>query len=422
MQTGASEGFQDQRQISPETVDVDQSPWSWWRQQMPISRQWAYFDHAAVAPLSGPAAEAIRRWTAQAVDLGDTVWPQWATSCDQLRRTAAELIGADWREITLVPNTTSGINLVADGWPWRPGDNVVIPAGEFPSNLYPWLNQRDRGVEVRVVDRRDGQVLVDDLIDRVDERTQIIAVSWVGYASGFRVDIESLVEQAHRRGVAVFLDAIQGLGIFPLDVSSVPVDFLAADGHKWLLGPEGAGVAMIRRQHWNKIRPTNVGWASVKNSHNYSDPVFQLSDGASRFESGSANMVGAVALLASLEMFRQVRRTHGDTAIGDRVLHSTRQLDQLLRQVGAVTRLPIDPMHQSGILTFEVPGVEPAEIRRQAMERKVVLSCRDGGVRASVHAYNDQQDLQRLADVVRECSGQPSQKDETDRTGTENTE
>jgi cysteine desulfurase/selenocysteine lyase len=404
MRATASDDSAGQRQISPPAASIDQSPWQWWREQMPICGKWAYFDHAAVAPLSGPAAEAGRLFMDQAATAGDTVWPQWAAKIEHLRRSTAELVGAEPAEICMIPNTSSGISLVAEGWPWQQGDNVIVPEGEFPSNIFPWLNQRERGVEVRLVPRHDGQVRVPDLIDRVDNKTRIIAVSWVGYASGYRVDIASLVQEAHQRGVLVFLDAIQGLGLFPLDVRKVSVDFLAADGHKWLLGPEGAGIAMIRREHLDKIRCGNVGWGSVKNSHDYKNPVFELRDTAARFESGSANMVGAAALSASMDLFLQIRRQHGEGAIAKRILELTVDLDRQLHEAGATTRLPSDPEHQSGILTFDVPGVDPIEVRKTGLEQNVVVSCRDGGVRASVHAYNDADDLRRLVSVVRTFS------------------
>lgn len=382
-------------------VSIASDPWMWWRDRMPVAGKYAYFDHAAVAPLSGPAAQAIATYTRQASTQGDAVWPEWSAKLDELRSGAATLLNVDRGEICLVPNTTTGINLVAEGFPWQPRDSVVVPDGEFPSNLFPWLNQRCRGVDVRVVPRRGAEVVVDDLIARIDDSTRIIAVSWVGYASGYRLDIADLVAKAHDRGVAVFLDAIQGLGMYPLDLQAIDVDFLAADGHKWLLGPEGAGVAMIRRRHLDSLRCGNVGWGSVKASHNYSDPRFDLRDDASRFESGSANMSGGAALAASVSMFNDVRAVHGDRAIADRVIESVTILDERLRSIGAVTSLPTDPNRRSGILNFNLPGVEPAEFRAGAMAENVVLSCRGGGVRASVHVYNDASDIDRLIDVAR---------------------
>jgi len=399
-------GWQALNSEKPKIDDSQQlrsSPWQWWRDQMPITTRWSYLDHAAVAPLSQGAREAIGVFADQAATLGDTVWPHWAATTDKLRENFAELLGCDRDEVCLVPNTTTGVNLVSEGYPWKSGDNVVVPEGEFPSNLFPWLNQESRGVEVRIVPRVNGQVQVDDLIAQVDKSTRIIAVSWVGYASGFRIDIDSLVRQAHDRGVLVFLDAIQGLGMYPLDLAETRVDFLAADGHKWLLGPEGAGVTFIRSEHLNTLRCGNVGWGSVKNAFNYANPTLELKSNAVRFESGSTNMIGAAALNASVEMFLKVRQAHGTDAIANRVAELVGFLDQALREMGALPRLPDLPQNRSGILTFELPEVDPNEIRRRALEQEVVVSCRDGGVRASIHAYNDVSDLERLINVVREC-------------------
>lgn len=376
--------------------------WSWWREQMPVARKYAYFDHAAVGPLSGPAADSLAQYTASASSNGDVFWMDWSHRVHSLRDMTAELIHCDADEVALVPNTTTGINFVANGFPWQTGDNVIVPEGEFPSNLFPWLNQQPRGVEVRVVPRRDGRVLVDDLLEQIDDRTQLIAVSWIGYASGFRIDLERLVEQAHERGVLVFLDAIQGLGIYPLDLKTCDVDFLSADGHKWLLGPEGAGVAVIRKRHLERLRCDSVGWASVQDSHLFSGATFDLRDSARRFEGGSLNMSGLMALASSMEMFLAVARSHGMTAIGDRVLERAAKLRDMLQDRGARLLFDQEPVatHGSGIITFEVPGQSPADFRSRGLEQDVVLSCRGGGIRASVHVYNNDDDLTRLANLI----------------------
>ena len=144
---------------------------------MAIAPEWAYFDHAAVGPLSKPAAEAIALFAAQAAEQGDTVWPQWAAKVEHLRKQFAELLNCDDNEICLIPNTTTGINLVAEGWPWQKGDSVVLPEGEFPSNLFPWQNQQSKGVEVRMAPRQNGEVTVESLISQIDDTTRIISVS-----------------------------------------------------------------------------------------------------------------------------------------------------------------------------------------------------------------------------------------------------
>ena len=381
-------------------LQLIEDPWAWWRSKMPVASRWAYFDHAAVSPLSGPAAAATRDFVGDASANGDYHWPQWAATSERLRGQFCRLINADLAEICLVPNTTSGVNLVAEGWPWSKGDNVIVPEGEFPSNLFPWKNQMVKGVEVRFVPRRGTQVVIDDLLEQVDENTRMIAVSWVGYASGYRIDLQRLVDEAHRRGVLVFLDAIQGLGIYHLDVQETPVDFLAADGHKWLLGPEGLGVTMIRRPHLDRLRCGQVGWNSVKNAFNYAQPQFELRDAASRFEGGSANMLGAAALSASLDLFLRVRSQHGSDAIAERILFLAEILESRLSDLGVKTRVHSKREHRSGIVTFDLPEVDAGAFRKAALEQQVILSCRDGGVRASIHAYNNESDLERLIRVV----------------------
>ncbi|TWU45679.1 putative cysteine desulfurase [Novipirellula aureliae] len=388
---------------------VENDPWQWWRGLMPITESFAYFDHGAVGALSFPAVLAIENYARQASTLGDTVWPEWAAANEGLRKNTASLMNCHEDAVCLIPNTSTGINYVAEGWDWKPGDNVVIPEGEFPSNLFPWKNQEAKGVELRIVPRRKlpsgeaGEVRIADLVEAMDESTKMVAASWVGYATGYRLDIDELVRAAHNRGVLVFLDAIQGLGVYPLDLAKTPVDFLAADGHKWLLGPEGAGVAMIRTEHLPKLRLRNIGWGSVRNSCDFSAPTMDLKDEAARYESGSANMVGLAALSASMQIFLLVQKHHGRDAIEKRVVSLTDELDQMLKALGVTTSIADQRSNRSGILNFSLAGVEPTTIRSRGLERNVVLSCRGTGVRASVHAYNNRDDMNRLVDLVKAC-------------------
>ena len=275
-------------------------PWAEFRRLMPIAERWAYFDHAAVAPLPAPARDALVRWATQSAEQGDTVWPEWNQRVEQTRKLAARLIGAGADEIALVRSTTEGISLVAEGFRWQPGDNVVTLDNEFPSNLYPWMNLAERGVETRRVPTDSGRVDLDRLSAACDARTRIVSISWVGYASGWRSDLDALAEMAHRRGALLLVDAIQGLGAFPLDVSRTPLDFLAADGHKWLLGPEGAGLFYLRREHLDRLRPLGVGWHSVVQAADYNRIALELKPTAARYEGGSQNMAGFIALAESL--------------------------------------------------------------------------------------------------------------------------
>lgn len=371
--------------------------WEFFRSQMPIARRWSYFDHAAVAPLTGAAQEALARWNEDAACNGAVFYPAWNKQIDDLRRRAAGMIGADIDEIALVGNTTAGINLVAEGFPWRPGDNVVTRADEFPSNQYPWLHLADKGVETRRIATDGGRLDLDRLAAACDQRTRIVTISWVTYSHGWRHDLERLAEVVHDRGALLFVDAIQGLGVFPLDVKKTHIDFLAADGHKWMLSAEGAGVFYIRREHLNLLRPLGIGWNSVKNEHDFNRIVLDLKPTAERYEGGSQNVAGLIALGASLELLAQFPAE----ALAARVLEITDMATRRLEELGAV--ILSDRGHEenkSGIVLFELPGRDPQAVRRACLEKGVILSCRAGRLRISPHAYNDQSDVDRLIKAI----------------------
>lgn len=377
------------------------SRWQEFREHIPAARRWAYFDHAAVAPLSGPAAAAMQAWVQQAAEEADPAWPEWERRVEDLRTRVAKLIGADRQEVAFVANTTTGIGFVAEGFPWQAGDNVVTLANEFPSNLYPWMNLAGRGVETRRLNVPGPGLETAAILQACDSRTRLIAVSWVGYATGWRLDVEELVQGAHRRGILVFLDAIQGLGLFPLDVRQTGVDFLAADGHKWMLGAEGAGVFYLRPEHLDLLRPLNVGWHSVVHAHDFGRGELNLRREAARYEGGSQNMVGAVGLNASLELLARFGLSAASSPLADRVLALNALAAERLESLGARIMSSRDSARSSGILSFELPGQDPAAVRRRCLDAGIVLSVRFGRLRISPHAYVNEDDIERLVDCLR---------------------
>ena len=383
------------------------SDWSEFRKQMPVTTNWAYFDHAAVAPLPRPAAEAIQNWSQAAMSQGDVDWPNWERRIEKVRRLAAAMVNAEEREIALVPNTTTGISYVAEGLDWNPGDNLVMPAGEFPSNVFPWMNLRSRGVEIRTVnhvagENSTGKVDLNRLADACDQRTRLITLSWVGFASGYRVDPAEAARMAHDHGALLFLDAIQGLGVFPLDVRASDIDFFAADGHKWMLGPEGAGLLYIKQQRLERLRPMCVGWNSVVRRHDFSEKEMELRPEAARYEGGSQNMAGFHGLGASLELLRKFGLASDQSQIANRVLEITGQLCQRLLEMGATIVSCQENDSRSGIVSFRIPGQSPDQLRRHLLEQGVVLSVRNGALRVSAHAYNNQTDIEKLAEGISE--------------------
>jgi selenocysteine lyase/cysteine desulfurase len=371
------------------------------REQMPIVRKWAYFDHAAVAPLPEPSRQAIHQWLTEAVEEGDTAWPRWARRMETLRESAAAMLHAEPPEIALVPNTTAGITLAAEGYPWEPGDNVVALANEFPSNVYPWMNLQSRGVETRLVPVDGGRVDLARVDTAIDRRTRIVTMSWVGYASGWRIDPAEAAALAHRRGALFFLDAIQGLGVFPLDVRASGIDFLAADGHKWLLGPEGAGLFFVRRELLDRLRPLHCGWHSVMAGSQYDKIEFKLKPGAVRYEGGSQNMVGFIGLAASIDLLRACGLAHDHSPIADRVLAIADLAAARLAELGLPLISPHEGNHRSGIVTFGVPGKEPLVVRKALAHAGIVVACRGGGIRLSPHGYATEEEIDRLIAALR---------------------
>ncbi len=384
----------------PGKRDIAPGDWTAFRDAMPVVRRWAYFDHAAVAPISAPAQRAVLTWAEQTTYEGDTVWSCWDEGVERVRDVAGRLIGADSEEIALVPNTTAGISLVAEGFPWREGDNVVTVAGEFPSNLYPWMNLADRGVSERRVEPHGVAIDPNRIAEACDERTRIVAVSWVGYATGWRIDVAEMARVAHDRGALLFLDAIQGLGVFPINVRSADVDFLAADGHKWMLGPEGAGLFYIRREHLDLLRPLGVGWHSVVHARDFSRIELDVRREAARYEGGSQNMVGFLGLGASLELLSALGLTPDESPLAERVLEIGDLACGRLSQIGAKIVSSREGDRRSGIISFELPGKDPMRAAHRCTELGVALSCRGGRLRISPHAYTNEEDVDRLIEAL----------------------
>jgi selenocysteine lyase/cysteine desulfurase len=372
--------------------------WDKLRDDFPVTRRWAFLDHAAVAPLSGPAQRALVEWAADIAANGDVNESRWTKRVEEVRSLAGQLLNADPFDIAFVKNTSEGIGLVAEGFPWQPGDNMVTAAEEYPANIYPWMNLAGRGVEVRRVPSRGSRLAIDDIRAALDRRTRLVSLSFVEYASGFRNDLDTIGVLCRERGIYFFVDAIQGLGVFPLDVRKVPVDFLAADGHKWLLGPEGAGIFYVRRELVDLLHPLAVGWNSVVGARDFSRIDFTLKPHAGRWEGGSLNVAGITALGASLEFLLAI----GIPAIAERVLSLTDYLCEQASRAGLEgfsSRLPGD---KSSIVSLLAPGTDVRRIVRHCRENGVVINQRAGRLRISPHCYNTPAEVDRLLALVSE--------------------
>jgi selenocysteine lyase/cysteine desulfurase len=369
--------------------------WSRLREEFPITRRWAFFDHAAVAPISARAQRAMAEWAADMVENGDVNVAHWERRVEEVRALAGKLVNADPNDIAFIKNTSEGVGIVAEGFPWQPGDNIVTAAEEYPANIYPWMNLAARGVDMRAIASRERRLWLDDIRTAIDNRTRIVSLSWVEFASGFRNDLDAIAALCKERGILFFVDAIQGLGVFPLDVQRTPVDFLSADGHKWLLGPEGAGLFYARREAVDRLHAVGIGWNSVVGSRNFSRIDFRLKPHAGRWESGTLNVAGITALGASLELLLEI----GIANVAERVLALTDHLCTRAEQAGLEVFSSRAPEDKSGIVSLLVPG-DVRQLVKRCRAEGLVINQRAGRIRVSPHCYNSMAEIDRLMETL----------------------
>jgi selenocysteine lyase/cysteine desulfurase len=362
-----------------------------------VTAHWAFLDHAAVAPLSGPAQTALREYADDAAQHGVAHSPRWLKRIEEVRQFAARLIHAGPDEIAFVASTSAGIGIVAEGLDWKHGDNIVTAEEEYPANLYPWFNLGTRGVELRRVPSRGPRINIDDIRNAIDGRTRLVSLSSVEYASGFRNDLASVGELCRERGILFFVDAIQSLGVIPLDVHATPIDFLAADGHKWLLGPEGAGIFYIRKELIDRLHPIGVGWHSVVNCWDFANIDFRLRPDAARWEGGSPNTAGITALGESLELLLNL----GVPAVSTRILELTDHLCDRAAKAAIEVFSSRQEEERSGIVSLLPPAsADLATLVRRCRDAGVIVNRRAGRLRASPHCYNSPAEIDRFIDVL----------------------
>ncbi len=369
------------------------------RQKFPITKSCNFLNHAGIAPLSGPAADALigyAREVSESAYLSGTYY----RTAERVRQAAARLVHADLAEVTFVKNTSEGINYVANGIPWLSGDNVVSTMLEFPANVYPWLNLEGRGVHLKRVAEEDGRIPFDRIAAAIDKRTRLVAISAVQWGNGFRVDLTRLGELCKDKGVLLFVDAIQALGIHPIDVRAMNIDFLAAGGHKWLVSPEGTGLFFCRRELLGHLRPSAPGYLCMKQS--VEEDVRGLRpddfhDDARRFDNGAYNVAGIAALGASLNLLLET----GIEEIQVRMKYLSDLLVEGLRGKGWKVLSPRTATEWSGIVTFATEKHDVDALRRHLRnEFRVIVATRRGRLRASPHFYNSPEEMRQLIEAL----------------------
>ncbi|MFW6059346.1 MAG: aminotransferase class V-fold PLP-dependent enzyme [Phycisphaeraceae bacterium] len=366
----------------------------------PVLGELIHLNHAGVAPISGPAARALRDYADHAARYGPHR-AGWHRHIREIRTAAARLIHARGpHEIAFVANTSTGLAVVAEGLDWRRGDNVVITSIEYPANRYPWQNLARRGVElIEIEPQRDGRIDVEDVVEAITDRTRVVSISHVQFSTGQRIDLKPIAETVHRAGGYLCVDAIQSVGALPVDVQAMGIDFLAADGHKWMLGPEGAGIFYCHEELIPLVHPPIVGWLNMVNALDFLNYRFELREDAQRFEAGSYNVPGILALGASIDLLLEV----GMDTVAHHVEAVTTHLCERLGEKGYRVYSPrTDGAERSGIVVFEPPAGKPAveHIVAELERAGIVIVVRGGRLRASPHFYNTMEQMDRLVEAL----------------------
>ena len=361
------------------------------RKQLPVTERYRYFNHAAIGPLPRRAASAMAGAVEGAMRHGVHRHQAWTAQHEGLRRAAAAMLGCSAGEIAITKNTSEGLSAVATGLDWRRGDVIVGLDSDFPANYVPWRRLRERrGVRFRSLKLRGGALDLGDL-DRACKGARLAALSYVHFLTGFRWDLEAAGEVCRRRGCALVVDAVQGMGAFPIDVKRSGVHALSASAHKWLLGPEGCGVLYIDRDWMPSLEPAEFGWASLQGFERYRcDGPLQPT--ARRFECGTLNSAGCAGMRASMEWLNELEaervaaRIHG---LAERLLEGA-------LAAGYEAAAARDRRSGSGIVSLRKPGTDSAQVVAALARRRVSAAERMGWVRVAPHFYNTAAEIDRL--------------------------
>ncbi len=357
-----------------------------------------YLNHAGVSPWPRRAALAVQRFADENIYSGPLQYDRWLETEHHLREQLRSLINArSTDEIALLKNTSEGLSFVASGLSWSRGDNIVTCAEEFPSNRIPWQALSERGVLLREVALPADGDLESALMAACDEPTRLLTVSSVQFASGFRVDLDALGAFCRARGILFCIDAIQGLGALPLDVATCHADFVVADAHKWLLGPEGIALFYVAERVSQRLRPSEYGWHMTARPGDYDSKSWRVADSARRFECGSPNLLGVHAFSASLSLIQEL----GIAAISRTVINNSIYIFDKLENIGATVLSPKAERRLSGIVSFRPRDGEVATLYRRLRDHGVVCAVRGDAIRWSPHFYTPRDKLTRALALLR---------------------
>jgi cysteine desulfurase/selenocysteine lyase len=371
--------------------------------EFPILSKWDFFQHAGVSPLPHLTADAMRKFLDE-IENGAYLDTTWHKDIETLRIAAAGLMNADREEIAFVKNTGEGLSIAAFGNDWQNGDVIVTTAVEYPTNIYPWMElTQSRGVQLVMISEETSangvrSVPVEKILDAAaNPQCKMVTLSHVEFASGQRHDLATIGKFCRENGKLLCVDAIQSLGVLPIDVKQMHIDYLSSGGHKWLMGPLGSGIFYCRRELLEKTRPPIVGVFSVSHPENSLDYQYILKNDARRFESGAPNVPGLMGLKASVELLANL----GTQNVAERLRVLTDRLIAGVIEKGYTIASPRGAGEFSGIVSFASPRHDHEEIKKSLLkEKRIEIAVRHGRLRASPHFYNTEQQIDRLIESL----------------------
>ncbi len=357
-----------------------------------------YLNHAAVSPWPTRTTRAVNNFAEENTRFGAKNYLSWLKTEKELRGQLQRLINAESTDdIALLKNTSEALSVVASGLDWHSGDNIVSSNEEFPSNRIPWLAQAKHGVDFREIDISATDSPEDALIEACDDKTRLITISSVEYGTGRRLNLEKLGQFCSSNNILFCVDAIQSLGALPFDVQAINADFVMADAHKWLLGPEGIALFYCKPEIRDSLELHQFGWHMVKDVGNYDTKEWQAADTAQRFECGSPNMLGIHALSASLSLIEEI----GIENIANNIINNSSYIIDNISKINGIKFIsPTEIPDFAGIVTFKIDGKNSAEIYTKLMKNKVICANRAGGIRFSPHFYTSKDKIQKGLEVL----------------------
>ena len=357
-----------------------------------------HLNHAAVGPWPKRTQIAIQNFALENAQQGSWNYLKWLEIEKQLRKQMQSLINApSWRDIALLKNTSEALSVVAYGLSWNKGDNIVISNEEFPSNHIVWESLKNMGVEVRYADLSDANSAEQALCNLCNENTRLLAISSVQYASGLKVDLNQLGEFCRSNEIFFCVDAIQNIGAEIFDVQACQADFVVADGHKWMLGPEGVALFYCRAEVRDSIKLNQYGWHMVEHPSDFDKKDWTVASNATRFECGSPNMLGIHGLHASLSLLLDV----GMEIIETKVKGNANYLfDQLSNLTNIELLSPTDEKNRTGIINFRSNTVSNDQLFDFFTKQDIFCAKRGGGIRFSAHYYTPRTQIDKVLNLI----------------------